>query len=254
MNELANFVFEQRFNVLTLTINNEPWFKGADVAKALGYSNVRDYLIKHVDDEDKCLINLNKYNTVANCDGNVLLSERGNPNVTFINESGLYALIFGSKLPSAKTFKRWVTSEVLPQIRKTGSYGQTLPLAPKSIDQETIDDLNLRHCEWVDLRSCRKDLDKARFQGKICATNFIGHAVNKNRSDVNFVKNIEALSFNLLRLELKAPDVQKAFIFAFVEVLRTGVERLSKTATLFDDISDVLEECLQRKKTLDQKY
>ncbi len=79
------------------------------MAEALGYSNPRDALAKHVDDEDK--------NTVALRDGT-----SGNPNLTVINESGLYSLILSSKLPGAKKFKRWVTSEVLPAIRRTGGY------------------------------------------------------------------------------------------------------------------------------------
>lgn len=108
MNELQLFNFENN-QVRTLLINDEPWFVGKDVAQILGYSNPRDALSKHVDDEDK--------NSVAIRDGN-----KGNPNQTVINESGVYALVFGSKLPSAKRFKHWVTSEVLPQIRKAGSY------------------------------------------------------------------------------------------------------------------------------------
>lgn len=81
---------------------------GKDVAEVLGYKNTRDALSKHVDDEDK--------NTVAIYDG------IGNPNKVIINESGFYSLVLRSKLPEAKKFKRWVTSEVLPQIRKTGGY------------------------------------------------------------------------------------------------------------------------------------
>lgn len=108
MNELKQFNFE-RNQVRTLLINDEPWFVGKDVAQILGYSNPRDALSKHVDNEDK--------NSVAIRDGN-----KGNPNQTVINESGVYALVFGSKLPSAKRFKHWVTSEVLPTLRKTGSY------------------------------------------------------------------------------------------------------------------------------------
>ena len=110
MNELQIFNNAEFGQIRTVTIDNEPWFVGKDVAEALGYSNTRDALRVHVDNEDK--------NTVAIYDGN-----KGNPNQTIINESGLYALIFGSKLPNAKKFKRWVTSEVLPAIRKTGSYG-----------------------------------------------------------------------------------------------------------------------------------
>ena len=94
--------------IRTLTRNGEPWFVGKDVATLLGYNNTRDALSKRVDAEDK---------GVANCD-----SLGGTQKMTIINESGLYSLIIGSKLPSAKKFKRWVTSEVLPAIRKHGMY------------------------------------------------------------------------------------------------------------------------------------
>lgn len=106
-NELQMFNFENH-EVRTLLIDGEPYFVGKDVANVLGYSNPRDALSKHVDSEDK---------GVAKCD-----TLGGEQNLTIINESGVYALIFGSKLPSAKQFKHWVTSEVLPQIRKTGNY------------------------------------------------------------------------------------------------------------------------------------
>ncbi len=108
--------------------DGEPWFVGKDVATALGYSNPRDALAKHVDSEDK--------NTVANRDGT-----SGNPNMTVINESGLYALILSSKLPTAKDFKRWVTSEVLPAIRKTGEYSMSGPVVPVVPQRDlTVDD------------------------------------------------------------------------------------------------------------------
>lgn len=95
--------------VRTIVVNDEPYFVGKDVAEILGYSNTRDALSKHIDNEDK--------NTVAIHDG-----IKGNPNQVVINESGLYSLILSSKLPKAKEFKRWVTSEVLPSIRKHGLY------------------------------------------------------------------------------------------------------------------------------------
>lgn len=109
MNELQIFENEEFGNIRAVEIDGEPWFVGKDVAVALGYSNPRDALSKHVDNEDK--------NTVALHDG-----IQGNPHKTIINESGLYSLILSSKLPSAKRFKRWVTSEVLPALRKTGEY------------------------------------------------------------------------------------------------------------------------------------
>ncbi len=92
--------------IRAILINGDPWFVGKDVAAALGYENTRDAIYKHVDSEDK--------NTVAIHDG-----IQGNPNMTIINESGLYSLIFGSRMEGAKRFKHWVTSEVLPAIRKT---------------------------------------------------------------------------------------------------------------------------------------
>lgn len=116
MNELQIFNSEEFGEIRTVTIDNEIYFVGKDVAEALGYSNTRDALSTHVADEDK--------NTVVISDG-----KRGNPNQTVINESGLYALIFGSKLESAKRFKHWVTSEVLPTIRKTGGYRKPMSTA-----------------------------------------------------------------------------------------------------------------------------
>lgn len=107
-NEIKVFSNEEFGKVRVLSIDNEPWFVGRDVAEVLGYSNTRDAISKHVDEEDK---------GVAKCD-----TPSGAQQMTIINESGMYSLILSSKLPSAKKFKRWVTSEVLPAIRKTGSY------------------------------------------------------------------------------------------------------------------------------------
>ncbi len=109
MNDIMIFNNPEFGQIRTVEVGGEPWLVGKDVAVALGYSNTRDALERHVDAEDK--------NTVVNPDGN-----RGNPNMTIINESGLYSLVLSSKLPGAKKFKRWVTSEVLPSIRKHGAY------------------------------------------------------------------------------------------------------------------------------------
>ena len=108
MNELQIFISKEFGQIRTVTMDNEPWFVGKDVATALGYSNSRDAILKHVHEDDK---------GVAKCD-----TPSGKQEMTVINESGLYALIFGSKLDSAKRFKHWVTSEVLPSIRKHGMY------------------------------------------------------------------------------------------------------------------------------------
>lgn len=111
MNEIQIFKNERFGEVRTLVVNNEPWFVGKDVAIILGYTNPMKAIRDHVDEDDKGV--------------NDLFTPGGKQQVIIINESGVYALIFGSKLPTAKEFKHWVTSEVLPQIRKTGAYGNT---------------------------------------------------------------------------------------------------------------------------------
>ena len=111
-NKIQIFKSPEFGEIRTLPINNEPWFVGKDVAEILGYSNSSKAVIMHVDSEDK----ISEMITHSQ-NGNVLKTQ-----TTLINESGLYSLILSSKLPSAKQFKRWVTSEVLPTIRKTGGY------------------------------------------------------------------------------------------------------------------------------------
>jgi len=108
MNEIKIFDSEEFGQVRTIMIDGEPWFVGKDVAAALGYSNHRDALCKHVDSEDR--------------GESQFATPSGEQTMTIINESGMYSLIFGSKLESAKKFKHWVTSDILPSIRKTGGY------------------------------------------------------------------------------------------------------------------------------------
>lgn len=108
MEQLKIFENEEFGQVRTINIDGEPWFVGKDVAKILGYKDTSDAMRRHVDDEDK----------LTRC-----FTDSGQKRELYIiNESGLYSVILSSKLPSAKRFKRWVTSEVLPVIRKTGSY------------------------------------------------------------------------------------------------------------------------------------
>ena len=110
--------------IRTCQVNNQIMFVGKDVATALGYSNTRDALSKHVDAEDK---------------GTVAIRDTAyETRVTLINESGLYSLILSSKLPQAKAFKRWVTAEVLPQIRQTGGYIPTRDADGRELSNEEI--------------------------------------------------------------------------------------------------------------------
>ena len=113
MSNLQIFKNEELGEIRTVMIDDKPYFVGKDVAEALGYINISDALEKHVDDEDKKKIAYRDY------------PQFGNKGAVLINESGLYSLILRSNLPSATKFKRWVTNEVLPSIRKTGSYAIT---------------------------------------------------------------------------------------------------------------------------------
>jgi len=110
MNQLEIFNFENN-EVRTVLVDDEPYFVGKDIAEVLGYINTRDALSKHVDLEDKHRVAIR--DTIGR-----------SQNVVAINESGLYSLIISSKLPNAKKFKRWVTKEVLPSIRKHGMYAK----------------------------------------------------------------------------------------------------------------------------------
>lgn len=111
MNELKIFKNSEFGEIRTVEIGGEPWFVGKDVAEVLGYSKARNAILAHVDTEDKK-------------DAPIQGDLGGTQNMIIINESGLYSLILSSKLPNAKAFKRWVTSEVLPAIRKHGLYAK----------------------------------------------------------------------------------------------------------------------------------
>ena len=117
MNDLTTFTNPEFGQVRTVEIDGTPWLVGKDVAMALGYKNPTKAIIAHVDDEDKQLEMLPQE---AEAQNGTLHS--GSTKTALINESGLYSLILSSKMPKAKAFKRWVTSEVLPAIRKTGAY------------------------------------------------------------------------------------------------------------------------------------
>ena len=120
MKEMQIFENQEFGAVRTVELDGEPWLVGKDVAQALGYSDTDQALRKHVDEEDKKILT-RQNDGLAGGAGNATF-DIPNRGMTIINESGLYSLVLSSKLPGAKKFKRWVTSEVLPSIRKTGQY------------------------------------------------------------------------------------------------------------------------------------
>lgn len=118
-NELTTFNNSEFGEIRSIVIDNEPWFIGKDIAVALGYKDTSQALRTHIDAEDKLTRKINGSG-----------QKRG---MTIINESGLYSLILSSTLPAAKQFKRWITSEVLPSIRKTGQYIVNSPQATEQM-------------------------------------------------------------------------------------------------------------------------
>lgn len=148
MNNLQVFNHTQFGDIRTIAISNEPWFVGRDVATALGYADTFGALKKHVDDEDKLVCQIDSAG-----------QKRG---MTVVNESGLYSLILSSKLPTAKQFKRWVTGEVLPSIRKQGSYAQP-DITNQMIDNVLLDQLRKaqeRLNQWRELSKTWEKLTK----------------------------------------------------------------------------------------------
>lgn len=148
MNELQTFNFEE-LPVRTMNIDGEPYFVGSDVAKILGYLKPANAIANHVDDEDKTT-------TLIQGTGSNYKSK-----AVIINESGLYSLIFSSKLESAKRFKRWVTSEVLPSLRKTGTY--QVPDNPMDAlklmfdaQKETQEEIKTVKADVIDLKENQK--------------------------------------------------------------------------------------------------
>lgn len=137
MNEIREWSFEGA-QVRTLELDGEPWFVGRDVAERLGYSKPENAIARHVDADDKT-------STLIQGSGSNYKSK-----TTLINESGVYALIFGSKLESARRFKRWVTAEVLPAIRKTGGY--------RKPDSYMIEDRVERAKRWIEEENEREAL------------------------------------------------------------------------------------------------
>lgn len=171
MNDEIQIFQSERFGaVRTVAIDGEPWFVGKDVAEALGYSNPRDALYKHVDPEDK---------GVAKCD-----TPGGAQELTVINESGVYALVFGSKLPGAKEFKRWVTSEILPTIRRHGAY-----MTPETIEKVLADpDTIIRLA--TELKEARRERDA------------LSEKIEEDRPKVLFADSVTAAETSILIFDL----------------------------------------------------
>lgn len=157
MNDLQVFKNTEFGEIRTITINNEPWFVGKDVASILGYAKERNAILAHVDNEDK---------RVAPIQGDL----GGTQEMTIINESGLYSLILSSKLPKAKEFKRWVTSEVLPAIRKHGVYAVDEVLNNPDMLIAALTELKTERAKRAELEAENTEMKPHAILGKAITT------------------------------------------------------------------------------------
>ena len=220
MNNLRTWNFEDH-EVRTVEIDGEPWFVGKDVATVLGYQNGSKALSDHVDEEDKL--------------NNESLSSLGQRGGWLINESGLYSLILSSKLPNAKAFKRWVTSEVLPTIRKTGSYTyrRTNPNEEKALQIQEMD---------TRIRMSEQFLKLAEIETTL----------SKNYRDILISKSVEALAGEQL---LPLPKVtQKTYSAKEVgEMLGVTAQRIGRIANLNNMKTDEFGEFYKDKSPYSSK-
>ncbi|HEB2230081.1 TPA: ORF6C domain-containing protein [Staphylococcus aureus] len=223
MQELQTFNFEE-LPVRTLEVDGEPYFIGKDVADILGYANGRDALSKHVDAEDKLT--------------SQIATAGQNRNVTIINESGLYSLIFSSKLENAKRFKRWVTSEVLPTLRKTGAYQvpsdpmQALRLMFEATEQTKQEIKNVKD-DVIDLKENQK-LDAGDY-------NFLTRTINQR---VVHIQRLHAITNQKQRSELFR-DINSE-----VKKMTGASSRTNVRQKHFDDVIEMIANWFPSQATL----
>ncbi|HHQ5034527.1 TPA: BRO family protein [Staphylococcus aureus] len=223
MHELQTFNFEE-LPVRTLEVDGEPYFIGKDVADILGYANGRDALSKHVDAEDKLT--------------SQIATAGQNRNVTIINESGLYSLIFSSKLENAKRFKRWVTSEVLPTLRKTGAYQipsdpmQALRLMFEATEQTKQEIKNVKD-DVIDLKENQK-LDAGDY-------NFLTRTINQR---VAHIQRLHAITNQKQRSELFR-DINSE-----VKKMTGASSRTNVRQKHFDDVIEMIANWFPSQATL----
>ncbi|EVT07999.1 BRO family protein, partial [Staphylococcus aureus] len=217
------FNFEE-LPVRTLEVDGEPYFIGKDVADILGYANGRDALSKHVDAEDKLT--------------SQIATAGQNRNVTIINESGLYSLIFSSKLENAKRFKRWVTSEVLPTLRKTGAYQvpsdpmQALRLMFEATEETKQEIKNVKD-DVIDLKENQK-LDAGDY-------NFLTRTINQR---VAHIQRLHAITNQKQRSELFR-DINSE-----VKKMTGASSRTNVRQKHFDDVIEMIANWFPSQATL----
>lgn len=220
MNQLQIFQNPEFGTVRTVEIDGDPWLVGKDVAQALGYSNTRDALAKRVDPEDK---------GVANCD-----TLGGSQAVTIINESGLYSLVLSSKLPTARKFRHWVTSEVLPSIRRHGLYAADELLNNPDLMIQAMEQLKAERAKNLQLsEKVRQDAPKVLFADSVEASKYsilifdLAKILKQNGVQIGGNRLFEWMRQNGYLVKRKGSDwnmpTQRAMEMGLFEIKETSV-------------------------------
>ena len=214
-NQIQVFDNAEFGSVRAIEIDNEPWFVGRDVALALGYKNPRDALAKHVDAEDK--------KSVAIRDG-----IQGNPNMTIINEGGLYSLTVLSNMPNAKKFTRWLTHDVAVSIRKTGSY--TLPKGdPRAVFTPTVlrqlaDHIESLETQVAELRPKADYCEKILQSSETLPVTVIAKDYGMGAAEFNDLLRAFELQYKVGRTwVLRQPYANRGYVKTETKILRNGL-------------------------------
>lgn len=229
MNELMIFNNPEFGEIRTVEVNGEPWFVGKDVATALGYGegkSLANAVANHVDEEDRGVTEL--------------MTPGGNQKMVIINESGLYSLVLSSKLPGAKRFKRWITSEVIPSIRKHGAY-----LTPETLEAAILNpDTMIRLCTAL-----KEEQDKRRALEAANATLAVDNQIMRPKADY-FDELVDRNLLTSFRETAKQLDVkEKAFVQFLLDkkyIYRDKKGKLMPYADKNDGLFEV-KECFNEK-------
>ena len=230
MSNITEFLFNGEIVVRSELINDQPWFVAKDLCDALGYAKARNAIRIHIDEKDALIRGT--------------LTKGGMQQMLWVNESGLYALIFGSRLPAAKKFKYWVTSEVLPALRKTGTYSLPrqnshsvgCPLAP----QELREDLYTMRCSLMDMRSCKSE-EKAEAQGRRAALKLVDQLLS-SVSEEQVLKDCIAFINNVRLMGNLRDSLRRAFLQAFLETFRASLKEQEQGCQRYELITAHWEE------------
>lgn len=229
MNELMIFNNPEFGEIRTVEVNGEPWFVGKDVATVLGYGegkSLANAVANHVDEEDKGVTEL--------------MTPGGNQKMVIINESGLYSLVLSSKLPGAKRFKRWITSEVIPSIRKHGAY-----LTPETLEAAILNpDTMIRLCTAL-----KEEQDKRKALEAANATLAVDNQIMRPKADY-FDELVDRNLLTSFRETAKQLDVkEKAFVQFLLDkkyIYRDKKGKLMPYADKNDGLFEI-KECFNEK-------